>query len=281
MAPRPFAVLMRWSARATAGKMAYRRMQVDRPVRLVAVQVQRDRGDRDWVKPRPSAHNPTTADRTHRIAATAALHPSNEFLQPAILKLPPGATPARTRPGSALSPRSVEDSRHCRHFARQGDSRQAAEQRCERHLPLNAGERSAKAEMDAKAEGDMVVGAAGRYRADPESGKCSGSRLRRQSLRRPARAAGSSCRQFRPRSWSPGGALHRRVVAKQLLHRAGDERRLGLQPRSWSGCRNSANRPLPIKLTVVSWPAMKISTQVASSSSSLSLSPSSSRRSGG
>ena len=28
-------------------KMAHRRMQVDRPVRLVAVQVQRDRGDRD------------------------------------------------------------------------------------------------------------------------------------------------------------------------------------------------------------------------------------------
>src|SRR5215510_12254775 len=68
------------------------------------------------------------------------------------------------------------------------------------------------------------------------------------------------------------GPSKRRSSSMPVWVEAGSSR----NARNWSGCWRRARSPLPIRLTVVSWPAMRRSMQVETSSGSLSLLPSSS-----
>ena len=68
--------------------------------------------------------------------------------------------------------------------------------------------------------------------------------------------------------------VRRSAAARRRRRRRATDRRA--TARSWSGLRSSASVPLPIRLTVVSWPATYSSTTNAISSAGLSVSPSSS-----
>ncbi len=67
------------------------------------------------------------------------------------------------------------------------------------------------------------------------------------------------------------GGSKRRHSSTALATRDGSWRRRSC----WSGCSSRARVPLPMRLTVVSWPAMNSSTSWSSSSSSVRASPSS------
>ena len=61
--------------------------------------------------------------------------------------------------------------------------------------------------------------------------------------------------------------LHRAVVAQQLVGDRRVDRRVASRSSSWSRLRSSASMPLPMRFTVVSWPATNSSTTCSTSSS--------------
>src|SRR5215467_7488395 len=141
----------------------------------------------------------------------------------------------------------------------------------DRHLPLHAGQPHARAGVDADAEGQVPVGvptdvepvrigelgriAVGRSDADVHVG--TGGHL--------------DAVQHRVSCGSAVAELVRALEAEKLLHGGADEVRVRTQGgQRASGLRSSRSTALPIRLVVVSCPALSRKMQLCSNSSSLS-----------
>src|SRR5713226_423099 len=153
------------------------------------------------------------------------------------------------------------------------DPRKPCQHLADRHLCLHAGERHASAGMDAGREGEMPVGLA----ADVET-------IRIFELRRVAVggadadvhvAAGRNldAAEAGIARCTPIAELVRALHPQKFLDRGVDAIRIVLQIAHRIGLRMSRSMLLPMRLVVVSWPALSRKMQLCSSSSSLSRSP--------
>ena len=153
--------------------------------------------------------------------------------------------------------------------------RQPSQDGVERLLALDTGQGGAEAEMRGVPEGEVTV--VGRRMSNRSgSGKRSGSRLAAAMTAMTA----CPCRMGLPPS--------SRSVGRQPRRCAGWGSRSAAAPRprtatsegssrsraSSSGWRSSVSSPLPIRLVVVSWPPTIVTMQLATTSSSVSRSPS-------
>ena len=156
--------------------------------------------------------------------------------------------------------------------------RRPVEQRPERRLQLDAGQRRPDAEVDAGAEGDVrVLGAADveGVRGVEHRGVVVGRAEQRRDLLAGATVIPPiSTSSVAVRSNSCSGESKRMSSSIAV----GSRRAVVAQPRQLGGVRAAGRAvPLPVTLTVASWPALSSRMQVVTSSSSVSRSPSASR----
>ena len=131
-------------------------------------------------------------------------------------------------------------------------------QRAERRPAFDPGQRRAEAVVDAAAERDVLRRTRpARSSSSAVSPHCSGSWFaapRQVSTKLPG--FDGLAVELEVLDRDPTGELHRAVEAQQLLDRVLLESRIVAQPGELVRVRSSAWVPLPIRFTVVSWPAM-------------------------
>ena len=161
--------------------------------------------------------------------------------------------------------------------ARPGAGRESGEQRAERDPGLQPGQRRAEAVVDAVAEGQVRrVGAGDVERVGV--GRSGPGRGWRPAARRPrSRRPGSSTPPISTGSRGPDGMVATapaRRSAAAPRPRPVEQLRLRAQQRQLVGVGAAArSTPLPIRFTVVSWPATSSRKTIEVSSSSVSRSP--------
>src|SRR5918999_1249336 len=104
--------------------------------------------------------------------------------------------------------------------------------------------------------------------------KAAGSRFAEPNSRASSSPLGTAAPQI-----SASSSTQRSNIWSGVSYRISSSTALGTSERSersissWSGLRNRAHQPFPVTLTVASWPALRIRTQVPIISSSVSRSP--------
>mgnify|MGYP003693908325 CR=1 FL=1 len=158
---------------------------------------------------------------------------------------------------------------------RQAVVREARQEAADRDPPFEPGQTHADALMDPRAEGDVAV----RRAADVEAvglGELLGIAVGRRRCRAsPASAARMTTPPISAGAGrDPVAELVRALEAQELLdRRAGPARVWRAIAPSRRASRAGTARPLPIRLVVVSWPALSRKMQLCSSSALASCSP--------
>ena len=137
------------------------------------------------------------------------------------------------------------------------ERREAADQRADRHRRLELGQRRAEAVVDAGGEREVAVGVRPvevQRRRDRRTSPGRGWRRRAPSSPSMPGRHGRRRRSAPPRSGCARSAApgRRSAAARRPPRRRATDRRASA--RSSSGWRSRASVPLPIRLTVVSWP---------------------------